>query len=242
MSVGDNSPHQSRSGSQSKPRRIKRQFLLLIGAVVGGGWLAGCARLITESTDGGTSENESEGRSENETEGVDSSTNEETTHTDTDTPTTETKTKPENQSQNDTENTTTHDTQEERQRAPTEEQTEVNRSKYNETSVRETTERPQSDVKIAGVSPFTMPDGVVVVSPTITNVSNKAIDFVDLDIYYLDADDNEIGHSTDIVRELDAGETDEFSGSILERDLDLRGSRDVEDARVEPSPQDYVDG
>lgn len=234
MSAGsrDNSSHQSGSGPHSKPRRIKRQFLLLIGAVVGGGWVAGCVRLITESTSEsesvGERGNENGDMSENATGGEDSSTNEETTPTDT--PHTE------NQTQGDTENTSTHDANEERQRTPTEEQTEVNRSDYNETSIRETTERPQSDVEIAGTSPFTMPDGVVVVSPTITNVSDEAIDFVDLDIFYLDESDREVGHSTDIVRDLGPGEINEFSGSASPADL----TGEVDDARVEPFPQDYV--
>lgn len=199
----------SNIGSESK--RLNRRFLLIVGSVVGGSWIAGCMKLLvdsdTESSGSGDSTTSSQGQDQDQDA----------------TPT-----------PNQTENST--DTEDERQRTPSEEDTAINRSQYNETEPREVKGRPESDADVETEQHISS-DGSVTVRGEITNTSSEPIDFVDVEFTYLNAADEPIGTTIATVWDLEPGASESFI--VSQTPVDLRG--DVDDVETAAYPQDYIE-
>lgn len=205
-----------------KSKRLNRRFLLLIGSVVGGSWIAGCMKLLVDSEN--ESDDSSNGDSNDSSQGQESSPNTTTT----------------NQTEDGSENSSDSENEsgDERQRAPTEEDTEINRSQYNETEPRDVEDRPESDVTVETEHHISS-DGSVTVRGEITNTSSEPIDFVDIEITYLNEAGEPIGMTLETVWNLKSGSDESQSFIISANPVDLRG--DVDDIKTTAYPQDYVE-
>lgn len=124
----------------------------------------------------------------------------------------------------------------ERQKEPSEEDTEIDRDQYEQTGPSDVEERPKSDVDISAGYEIA-DDGTVTVAGDVMNTSSEPIDFVDVEIVYLNESGGEIGSDLTVVRNLDAGETASFHLQTVTTEVD----GDIAEVRGIPTPQDYVD-
>ena len=111
----------------------------------------------------------------------------------------------------------------ERQRDPTAEQTEVDREQYNQSGPARTEPRPESDVQVEiARGDISISDRrKISIEGTVTNMSSGAIDIVDIEIVYLDADGRQVGAKLVTVQDLSAGETTQFT--VQTESFDLQG-------------------
>lgn len=204
----------SNIGDTSK--RLNRRFLLIVGSVVGGSWIAGCMKLLSDNeraSSEGEGTNSSQGQGRGQDQGA--------------TPTP-------NQTEDGGENNT--ERKDERQRTPSEEDTAINRSQYNETEPQEVEERPESDVTVETEQHISS-DGSVTVRGEVTNTSSQTIDFVDVELTYLNKVGEPIGTAIKTVWDLEPGASASFI--VSQNPVDLRGG--VDDVKTTAYPQDYVE-
>lgn len=128
--------------------------------------------------------------------------------------------------------------EEERKATPDENDTEIDREQYNESSEpAEVEELPEDAVEISATYHLTDDESGVIVNGDVTNVTADPIDFVDLRIIYYNEQENEIGEDFVVVRELRSGQTKSFE--VTTPETQLQG--DVAAVGGIPTPQNYVD-
>ncbi|WP_122089811.1 FxLYD domain-containing protein [Halalkalicoccus subterraneus] len=97
-----------------------------------------------------------------------------------------------------------------RQQHPDENATQINRDEYNETyGEYETTTRDPSDVEITADAQQTT-DSSLLVTGTATNVSDRAINVVDIEVIFYGTNDAYLSATLVTVRDLEPGENHEF--------------------------------
>lgn len=114
----------------------------------------------------------------------------------------------------DTDNTSERDTdsenQTDRQQQPDENATQINRDEYDENySEYETTARDPSGVKIT-VDAQQVSTGSLLVSGTVTNVSDQTIDVVDIEFVFYGTDDEYLSATLVTLRDLEPSDSHEF--------------------------------
>ncbi|MCL7418911.1 MAG: FxLYD domain-containing protein, partial [Halalkalicoccus sp.] len=98
----------------------------------------------------------------------------------------------------------------ERQQHPDENATEINRDEYDENyGEHETTARDPSEVEITADAQQA-PNGSLLVSGTVTNVSDRAVDVVDIELIFYGVDDAYLSATLVTVRDLESAESREF--------------------------------
>ncbi|KYH23875.1 hypothetical protein HAPAU_39540 [Halalkalicoccus paucihalophilus] len=105
---------------------------------------------------------------------------------------------------------TTSEDNTERQQYPDENATQINRNEYNETyGEYETTARDPSAVEITADAQQPT-DGSLLVSGTVVNVSDRAVDVVDIELVFYGTNDAYLSATLVTVRDLESGESREF--------------------------------
>lgn len=109
---------------------------------------------------------------------------------------------------------TTSEDNAERQRHPDENATEINRDTYDENyGAYETTARDPSAVEITADAQQAS-TGLLLVSGTVTNVSGRAIDVVDIELVFYGTDDEYLSATLITVRNLEPAERREFETEL----------------------------
>lgn len=111
-------------------------------------------------------------------------------------------------------NETTSEDTTERQQHPDENATEINRDAYDENyGAYETTARDPGAVEITADAQQA-PDGTLLVSGTVTNVSDRAIDVVDIELVFYGTNDEYLSATLITVHDLESDESREFETQL----------------------------
>ena len=119
--------------------------------------------------------------------------------------------------------------------APDENETEIDRDQYNESEPAAMEERPQSDIE-STVDDIERRNGRVSVTVTVRNVSSQAIDIVDVEILFYDANGGYLDSRIETITDLEAGASETVE--IAVRTETIRG--DPAEIELEATPMDCV--
>lgn len=137
---------------------------------------------------------------------------------------------------NETMNETTNETND-RQKRPTDDQITPDKSKYNNSTTSQRRETESLPADSVSVTSKTKKEGrTYVAAGKVTNEIDETIDFVDIEVTWLDGNEQPIGTSITTVREIPPGESGDFSATVSI--VDLKGEPHSIDGTA--YPQQYV--
>lgn len=221
---------------------MKRRTFLGVAGLAGSTLTLGCFQVAqdnSENSDSEQTENDENSPQNTEENNDDESLfgsdeNDSAAHSD---PHDETDTNTTGETTNETANETTNETTDDRQKRPTADQVEPDRSKYNNSDTGQTTDTKSLPADSVSVTSNTKKQGrTYVATGKVTNEINETIDFVDIEVKWLDENESVIGTSITTVRNIPPNGSEKFRATASV--VDLRGEPETIDGTA--YPQQYV--